>query len=72
VHVRVNPANDLSAEYGDDSVEGYVLHKEIMDAKCFRIMHAELRFDQNRRELSRTLEGGEFISREDYLALAAK
>jgi hypothetical protein len=69
VHVRVNPANDLSVEYGDTAADGYFLRKEIMDAKCFRIMRAELRFDQNRRELSRDIEGGEFISHDEYVSL---
>lgn len=66
VHIRIDPRNDLSAEYGDDTVEGYRLIKEIMDSKCFRLMRAELTFDRNRRELSRTIEGGEFITREEY------
>lgn len=72
VHVRINPANDLSAEYGESEVAGYQLRKEIMDAKCFRIMRAELDFDRNRRELSRTISGGEFITKEAYDLLVAK
>ncbi|MCG8353544.1 MAG: hypothetical protein MI924_37735 [Chloroflexales bacterium] len=66
VHVRIDLFNDLSAEYGDDLVEGYQLVKEIMDSKCFRIMRAELTFDRNRRELERHLTGGAFISHEEY------
>ena len=72
VHVRINLANDLSAEYGDSTVEGYHLHKEIMDSKCFRLMRAELQFDRNRRELSRNLSGGEFITREEFDRLVAE
>jgi hypothetical protein len=71
VHVRVHVYNDLEAEYDDDTVAGYSLHKEIMDAKCFRLMHADLSFDRDRREQSRTLDGGEFISREEYERLLA-
>ncbi|KAB8140168.1 hypothetical protein F8S13_25325 [Chloroflexia bacterium SDU3-3] len=67
VHVRVDPRNDLVPEYGDDDIAAeYVLHKEIMDSKCFRIMRAELRYDRARRETSRSLEGGEFITREEF------
>jgi hypothetical protein len=58
--------NDLAVEYDDDTVAGYTLHKEIMDAKCFQLMHADLSFDRDRREQNRTIAGGEFISREEY------
>lgn len=71
VHVRVHAYNDLAVEYGDDAVAGYTLHKEIMDAKCFRLMHADLTFDRDRREQSRTIAGGEFISKDEYERLTA-
>jgi hypothetical protein len=63
--------NDLAVEYDDDDVVGYTLHKEIMDATCFRLMKADLSFDRNRREQGRMIEGGEFISRDEYERLAA-
>jgi hypothetical protein len=66
VHVRVHLQNELVPEYGDDLVEGYRLTKEMMDARCFRLMRAEITFDQRKRETSRTIEGGEYISREEY------
>jgi hypothetical protein len=71
VHVRVHAYNDLAVEYNDDDVAGYTLHKEIMDSKCFRLIQADITFDRNRREQGRTIEGGEFISREEYERLAA-
>ncbi len=71
VHVRVDLQHDLMAEYGDNEAEGYRLVKEIMDDRCFRIMRAELEFDAQRKELSRQIEGGEFISQEEYEALRA-
>lgn len=71
VHVRVHLFNDLAVEFGDgEDVVGYQLRKEIMDSRCFRLMYAELSFDRNRRELSRTIEGGEFITKEEYERLA--
>ncbi len=70
VHVRVHLYNDLSIDYGATDVDGYTLRKEMMDSRCFRLMHAELRFDKARQELSRTVEGGTFISAEEYAALA--
>jgi hypothetical protein len=71
VHVRLDLSNDLSAEYGDDAAEGYHVIKEVMDDRCFRLMRAELQFDARRRELSRTIEGGDFISAEEYAELNA-
>jgi hypothetical protein len=71
VHVRVHVYNDLAVEYDNDDVSGYTLHKEMMDATCFRLMQADIRFDRNRRELERSIEGGEFISREEYERLSA-
>ena len=71
VHVRIDLHNDLSAEYGDDAAEGYQLIKEVMDDRCFRLMRAELQFDAQRREVSRAIEGGSFISAEEYETLRA-
>jgi hypothetical protein len=73
VHVRVDPYNDLTSEYGDDeTTNSYRLIKEIMDSRCFRIMRAELTYDTNRREIGRTIEGGTFITRDEYEQLAAR
>lgn len=72
VHVRIDPRNDLIADYGDDdNATGYTLHKEIMDSRCFRIMRAEIAYDRGRRETNRTLEGGTFITKEAYDQLAS-
>lgn len=73
VHVRVDPRNDLTIEYGDDeSPSGYQLIKEIMDSRCFRLMRAEITYDSARREISRQIEGGAFISREEYEQLVTR
>lgn len=67
VHVRVDPRNDLMPEYGDgDDLIGYRLIKEIMDSRCFRLMRAEIEYDVRRREIRRTIEGGVFITRDEY------
>lgn len=71
VHTRIQMDHDLAVEYDEDSVAGYALRKELMDATCFRLIYADLRFDRDRRELSRAIEGGEFISREEYERLMA-
>jgi hypothetical protein len=73
VHVRVDPRNDLVIEYGDeDDTTGYRLVKEIMDSRCFRLMRAEIQYDRARRELSRQIEGGTFISKEEHDQLLAQ
>ena len=73
VHVRVDPRNDLVIEYGDDDdATGYRLIKEIMDSRCFRLMRAEIAYDRGRHELSRQLEGGTFIGKEEYDQLVAQ
>ena len=73
VHVRVDPRNDLVIEYGDDEeAAGYRLFKEIMDSRCFRLMRAEIAYDRARREIDRQLEGGQFITEEEYDRLVAQ
>ncbi len=69
VATRINLFNDLSL---DESGNGYVLRKEIMDDKCFRLMAAELEFDEGRHLLDRRIEGGKFLTRADYDALRAE
>jgi hypothetical protein len=71
VHVRVHLFNDLAVDYDEsENVGGYRLHKEIMDSRCFRLMYADMHFDRNRRELQRSIEGGEFISQEEFARLS--
>lgn len=73
VHVRIDPRNDLVIEYDDDDdASGYRLIKEIMDSRCFRLMRAEIEYDRGRRELNRQLEGGAFISKDEYDQLMAQ
>jgi hypothetical protein len=73
VHVRIDPRNDLVIEYGDDEdASGYRLIKEIMDSRCFRLMRAEVEYDRGRRELNRQIEGGTFITKEEYDQLVAQ
>ena len=43
-----------------------------MDSRCFRLMRAEIAYDRGRHELSRQLEGGTFIGKEEYDQLVAQ
>jgi hypothetical protein len=69
--VRIDLRNDLTADYGDTDAEGYTLVKEVMDDRCFRLMRAELQFDTKRRETSREVEGGTFVTEEEWEAQRA-
>lgn len=66
LHVRVDPRHELIQDYDEDSTIGYRLAKEMMDSRCFQLMRAEIEFDTSRRELSRRIEGGTFVSKEEF------
>jgi len=70
--VRIDLYNDVSAEYDDASgQEHYILRKDIVDARCFQRMHAEIHYDQYRREQKRSLQGGTFLDAATYQQLVA-
>ena len=72
VRVRVNMANELQQEFSDNGgISGYSLHKTVVDSKCFRPIELSMTFDGRRRELSREVEGGEIVTREEYVASRA-
>lgn len=64
VHVRLDKRHDLSQEEGG----GYFVRKEIMDSKCFRLMTAEITLDGSYRIQRQEVQGGRFISRQEYEA----
>jgi hypothetical protein len=67
VRVRVNPASELQQEYeGGDQPVGYMVRKMVVDQRCFRPIEVVLRFDRGRREKSREISGGAFISQQEY------
>jgi hypothetical protein len=61
--VRVDLRNEPSIDYESG---GYVLNKEMMDSKCFTLMHAQLRFDSRRNIVEKRVEKGAFITKEEY------
>ncbi len=63
--VRVDLRNEPSIDYENG---GYVLHKEMMDNKCFMLMRAEVRFDNQRKVIERKVDKGEFITRAEFEA----
>jgi hypothetical protein len=69
IRVRVNREHDLSAEYdGSDTPSSYVAHKEIVGNQCFRRIKVDLTFDSRRQQTEQHIEGGRFISREEFEA----
>ena len=72
VRVRIDINNDLSENDGETGEEGYTLVKEVMDDRCFRMMRAELEFDNRRNETSRKVEGGTFITQVEWEELEAQ
>jgi hypothetical protein len=70
VRIRLNPNSELQQEF-DQSGEGvcaYSVRKMVVDQRCFRPIEVRLRFDAARRERSREIEGGTFLTREEYAA----
>ncbi|MBN1247944.1 MAG: hypothetical protein JXC32_09830 [Anaerolineae bacterium] len=63
VRVRADKRHDLQRDYDTNEL---ILHKEIMDGRCFSLMQATVRFAPNYRIVDQQLEGGEFISWEEY------
>jgi len=66
--VRVDLRNELSADY---DAGGYVLHKEMMDNKCFTLMRAEVHFDAQHQITEQKIDWGEFMTQENYQAMTA-
>ena len=64
--VRVDLRNELSADYEQG---GYVLVKEMMDSKCFTLMRAQVRFNQQRNMTEHQVEGGTWMTRDEYEAM---
>ena len=60
VNVKIFPERDLNPTY-DDNGPAYILKKEVMDSKCFRIILIEISYDSSRREIDREISGGSFV-----------
>jgi hypothetical protein len=67
VRIRADKHYDLHRDFEHG---GYTLRKEIMDGGCFSLIYATLRFDDAFRIVEQEIEGGTFITWEEYQALA--
>jgi len=68
LRVRVNLRNDLSAQFGEGR-EGttYFCRKVIVGSgKCYNSVEVRLAFDARRNLVKREIEGGAFLTAEEY------
>ncbi len=63
--VRIDRNNELSRS---DDGDGFVLHKVIVDSKCFGKTEITITYDGNYREVERQIVDGEFVTHEAWVA----
>ncbi len=66
VRIRADKEHDLQQDYDGD---GFIYRKEVMDSRCYKLFHFTLTFDGAYNIIEREIEGGEFITEEEYQAL---
>jgi hypothetical protein len=66
VRVRADRRHDLQRDY--DSGE-LILRKEVMDGACFNLIQTTTRFSAGYKIVDQQIEGGEFISWDEYKVL---
>ncbi len=57
----INKSTDLTQNFGEGGGVSYSLNKEIVGGLCRNLIHVKMRFDGQKRLLSREIENGEFI-----------
>jgi hypothetical protein len=62
LRLRVGRSYDLEREENG----GYSWRKTIVDGRCFRKMEARVLFDSSYRVVEKEIEGGRFVSREEW------
>jgi len=68
IRARVDLRNELSMEYGDDErPAGYYYRKVLIGrGRCFQAIEVSMTFDPQRRVTSRQIDGGQFVTQEEY------
>ncbi len=66
VRVRGDKRHDLQRDYDRG---GYTLNKDVLDSQCYNLFHFTVRLDENYNVVEREIEGGEFITAEEYKEL---
>lgn len=67
VRLRLDP-NQFTPEYEGERVSGYYTRKVVVGQRSFERMEAEFHFDRSKRLVEKTVTGGEFVERADWLA----
>lgn len=70
VQVRLDP-NQLTPEYENERVTGYYARKVLVGQRSFERMEAEFGFDAQKKLLDKSVQGGEFVTREEWVAQQA-
>lgn len=70
LRARVDLRNDLSIQYGEtDGAVTYFCRKTLVGSgRCFQPIETGLTFDAGRQLIERQIQGGRFISEEEYRA----
>ncbi|MFC1960918.1 hypothetical protein ACFLYO_09425 [Chloroflexota bacterium] len=67
IRLRLDP-NQLSPEYENERVTGYFAHKTVVGQRSFERLEVELSFSAKKKLIDQSVSGGEFVSREDWIA----
>lgn len=65
---RIDKANDLSIEYGDNPRQDTYFCRKLLvgEGPCYEKIEVELTFDHNKKLVQKTIQGGSFISEDTY------
>jgi hypothetical protein len=64
IRVRADRRFDLEQDFdpgGSDTVQGYVLRKEVLGNRCQQLLRLTVHYNSAYHEVERELEGGEFV-----------
>jgi hypothetical protein len=68
VRVRADRRNDFNRAESGSGPSDLLLRKEVMDNKCFQLMHAEIWTDGSYQAVHADVTGGKLITAEEYEA----
>ncbi len=60
--------NQLSPEYENERVSSFYTRKTVVGQRSFERLEAEFSFDSNKRLVNKSVTGGEFVTRDDWVA----
>jgi hypothetical protein len=66
VRIRANKHSDFQRDYDTGEL---LLRKEVMDGGCFSLMYATVRLNSAYQVIEKDVEGGEFLTWEEYREL---